>query len=83
MPAQYFPLFVWVPFILIMLNPISLFFYRARGYTFRLALKVLFSLFIPITFPIIWATDQLVSLFVIFDDLTYTVCYYSRFQIPT
>lgn len=34
------------------------------------------SLIIPITFPIIWGTDQLVSLFVPFQDLSYTICFY-------
>ena len=82
MPIQYLPLFVWIPFLLSFLNPIPLFYYRAEGYTFKLAIKIILSLFGQITFPVIWGTDQLVSLFTIFQDLTYTLCYYSKLQFP-
>lgn len=43
----------------------------------HLFLKIVASLVIPITFPIIWGTDQMVSLFVVFQDLSYSICYYS------
>lgn len=81
MPPQLLAIFVWVPFILIMINPFHLVYYRTRGYTYKLLLKIIASFFIPITFPIIWGTDQLVSLFTPFQDLIETVCYYSTINI--
>ena len=75
---HFLPLFVWVPFLVLFLTPFKLFYYQQRGFVFRLLLKIIASVVIPITFPIIWGTDQLVSLFVVFQDFTYTVCYYSR-----
>lgn len=43
-------------------------------------IKVICSPCLPITFPIIWATDQLVSLFLIFQDIVYSICFYTKAQ---
>ena len=80
---QLLVLFVWVPFIFFMINPIHLFYFKARGYTFKLLLKMIASFIVPITFPIIWGTDQLVSLFIPIQDLIETICYFSTSTFST
>lgn len=39
--------------------------------------KIIGSIIIPISFPIIWATDQFVSLFQPFHDLCNAICFYT------
>lgn len=72
---------MWGVFFLFMFNPIPNLYYKARGYSFKLFFQILISFFIPITFPIIWGSDQFVSLFIPAEDLMKTICYYSTVHI--
>jgi hypothetical protein len=42
----------------------------------KVAIKSLFAPFLGVTFPVIWMTDQLVSLITPFKDFAYTICYF-------
>ena len=46
-----------------------------------MALISAISPFIGVTFPVIWLTDQLVSLVNPFKDFAYTICYYSELSL--
>ena len=77
---QYLPLFIWIPFILFLINPISIFYFKTRKYISKLLWQCLISWVIPITYPIVFATDQFVSLFVPLQNAAFTVCYYAHFK---
>lgn len=66
--------------------PISFWNWRGRFYMLKLIGKALISPITGVDFPIIWLTDQVVSLVTCFKDLAYTICYYSVLDlrvIPT
>lgn len=69
---------VWAVFLIYLFVPLPIFNHKGRIY----AAKVLFwSLGAPIlgvTYPVIWGTDQLVSLANPASDFVYTICYYSN-----
>ena len=46
-----------------------------------MALISAISPFIGVTFPVIWLTDQLVSLVTPVKDFAYTICYYSELNL--
>lgn len=77
---QWLSLFVWGPFILFLINPISIFYFKSRSYLVKLLFKCLISFAIFVTYAIVYATDQLVSLFTPLQDTVYTLCYYIRFR---
>lgn len=41
------------------------------------------SVFIPVTLPAVYATEQITSLFNPIKDAVYTICYYSHFRLPS
>jgi len=49
-------------------------------YVYKLLLKCLISFAILITYPIIYATDQFLSLITPMGDFFHTICYYVHFQ---
>jgi hypothetical protein len=69
-------LFVWGFFILFFINPLPILSYKSRLYALKLALKSVLAPFLGVSFPVIWMTDQLVSLITPLKDLAYTICYY-------
>lgn len=80
---QILPIFVWIPFIVLLVNPISIFYFRSRDYLFKLLFKILISFAIPATYPIAYGTDQFTSLFVPIRDGLFTICYYARDNFTT
>ena len=46
-----------------------------------MALTSALSPFFGVTFPVIWLTDQLVSLTNPFKDFAYTICYYTLLDL--
>jgi hypothetical protein len=69
-------LLVWGLFIFYFINPFPIFSYKTRLYSLKLALKSILAPVLGVPFPVIWMTDQLVSLITPLKDLAYTICYY-------
>lgn len=74
--AEYLVLFVWGLFILYLVNPLPILSHKSRLYSLKLAIKSILAPIIGVTFPVIWMTDQLISLITPFKDFAYTICYY-------
>lgn len=77
---QFLPLFVWVPLVLVLFNPIALFYYRNRDYVFHMLWLCTISWCIPVTYPIVYTTDQFLSVLTSIQDTAYTICYYISFN---
>lgn len=77
---QLLPVFVWLPFIAYLINPISIFYRKSRSYMFKAILNCLISFAIPITYPIVYTTDQFLSLLTPIKDTFQTICYYAHFR---
>ena len=75
-PDYYLVLFVWGLFLLYLINPFPVFSFRSRLYALKLTIKSILAPLIGVSFPVIWMTDQLISLITPFKDLAYTICYY-------
>lgn len=80
--SSYIPLLVWLPFVAFMLNPFPIICFHGRLYFFKLVLKVIMSPFLVIDFMIILGTANAISLLNVFQDITFTICYYSHLDIP-
>lgn len=80
MNPQILPMFVWLPFIAFLVNPISIFYYKSITYVYKLLLKCLISFAILVTYPIVHATDQFLSLLTPIRDTFHTICYYAHFE---
>ena len=76
--THYLVAFVWGLFFLYLVNPLPIFNWRSRLYSFKLAFISIFSPFLGVTFPVIWMTDQVISLVTPLKDFGYTVCYYQH-----
>lgn len=77
---QYLPIFLWIPFIAFIFNPFPIIFFNGRMYFLKLIGKILYSVIGTVDFPSIFGVANAISLLVIFQDLFYTVCYYSQFH---
>ena len=79
-PKDYCPLICWAFILIYMLFPSKRCFNgKGRCYFYRLFKDILcFSCFKQISFPMNWATDQLVSLIIPLCDFEYTICYYIK-----
>lgn len=75
---HYLNLFVWGIFVLYLIIPLPIFNWRGRLFGWKMLLISLLSPFIGVTFPVIWLTDQVVSLVTPFQDFAYTICYYTH-----
>lgn len=76
-PPQYLVLIPWATFLLFMFNPFPIFYARTRIFILKLFLKIIISPILGVPFVVTWATDQLLSLLTPFQDMVYTICYYS------
>ena len=56
--------------------PIPLTNWRGRFYMLKLIARVIISPIMGVDFPIVWLTDQMVSLVTSFKDFAYSICYY-------
>jgi hypothetical protein len=75
---QYFALISWSSFLLFLFVPLPIFNHKGRIYAFKLLLESILSPFRGVTFPIVWMTDQAVSMAVPLKDFSYTICYYTE-----
>jgi hypothetical protein len=60
-----------------MANPFPIFYAKTRLFLFKTLIKIILSPIVGVVFMTTWATDQLVSLLTPFQDLIYTVCYFT------
>ena len=74
---HYLDLFIWGAFILYLILPLPILNWRGRLFGWKMFLISVISPFIGVTFPVIWLTDQVVSLVTPFQDFAYTICYYT------
>lgn len=77
LPPRYLALIVWGFFIAFVFNPFPIFYYKSRIWTIKILLRIIVSPLVGAPFVIVWATDQLLSLITPFEDLAYTICYYT------
>lgn len=82
-PSYFLVLFVWGIFLLYLINPLPILSFNTRLYTIKLAFKSLFAPFFGVPFPVIWMTDQIISLVTPFKDLAYTICSYISLSYTT
>lgn len=78
---HYLSLFVWGAFLIYLVLPIPILNWRGRLFGWKMALTSALSPFFGVTFPVIWMTDQLVSLVTPFKDFAYTICYYTLLDL--
>ena len=79
----YFALLSWGIFILLIFLPLPIFNLNGRIFAFKLIFKSMISPLVGVTFPIVWLTDQVVSLITPLKDFAYTVCYYTEIDFST
>lgn len=75
--TRYLSLIVWVVFLVFMFNPLPVIYFRSRIFSFLLFLRIVASPFIGVPFVVTWATDQLLSLITPFEDMVYSICYFT------
>ena len=80
---QYFALICWCSFLLFLFIPLPIFNHKGRIYAFKLLLASIISPCKGVTFPIVWMTDQAVSMVVPLKDFSYTVCYYTEMNFQS
>jgi hypothetical protein len=73
----YFALLNWGIFILLIFLPFPIFNLKGRIFAFKLIFKSMLSPLLGVTFPIIWLTNQVVSLITPLKDFAYTICFYT------
>lgn len=78
---QYLVLVVYLPLAIYLFIPLPIFNYKGRLYTLKLVFRCLFAIFLGVDFPIIFMTDQWISLATPLRDVAYTVCYYTRLRL--
>lgn len=83
LPIQYICLICWVIFIFSLIVPLPILNYKGRIYGIKLMVNAVLSPLFGVTFPIIWMTDQLVSLITPLKDFAYTICYYTQIDFTT
>lgn len=76
-PSQHLALIVWGLLFLFLFNPLPIIYFRSRIFILTLFGKIFISPFIGVPFVIGWATDQLLSLITPFEDMVYSVCFYT------
>jgi hypothetical protein len=74
--GEYLALIGWGIFIGSLLIPLPIFNHKGRIYGLKLLISSILAPIRGVYFPIIWFTDQVVSLVTPLKDFAYTVCYY-------
>lgn len=69
---------VWIMLIVYVIMPFKIFNWKGRLYMWKLIGRSLIAAFTGVDFPVIWMTDQFISLVNPFKDFAYTICYYSQ-----
>ncbi|PVD21893.1 hypothetical protein C0Q70_17696 [Pomacea canaliculata] len=76
-PPMAIPLGIAVLLILLLINPVKIFYYRARMWLLRVLFRILTAPFHHVGFADFWLADQLNSLVTVMLDLEFLVCYYA------
>lgn len=63
--------------IILLINPIRIFYYQSRFWLLRNLGRVFFSPYFHVDFTGFWLGDQLISLELVFFDLQYFICFYA------
>jgi hypothetical protein len=79
----YFALITWGLFLLCLFIPLPVFNPKGRIYALKLVVRSIISPFIGVIFPVVWMTDQVVSLVTPLKDFAYTICYYTQIDFHT
>nr|KAG5685268.1 hypothetical protein BaRGS_034274 [Batillaria attramentaria] len=77
LPPMAMPLAMAGLLLLLLLNPIKVFYYRARMWLLRILFRIFTAPFHHVGFADFWLADQLNSLVSVMLDFEYLVCYYA------
>lgn len=72
---------VWIMFVLYIVFPFKLFNWKGRLYMWKIIVLCIVAPFRGVTFPLVWTTDQFISLVNPLKDFAYTVCYYTQLDL--
>lgn len=81
MPAHFLVLIILVFLAIYFFTPLPIFNWRGRLYGLKLVIISICAPILGVTYPVIWFTDQTVSLVSPLKDLTYTICYYTQLDL--
>ncbi|XP_076436332.1 xenotropic and polytropic retrovirus receptor 1 homolog [Babylonia areolata] len=76
-PPMAMPLSMAGLLIIMLLNPLKIFYYRARMWLLRILLRIFTAPFHHVGFADFWLADQLNSLVTVMLDFEYLVCFYA------
>lgn len=72
---------VWIMFIVYIFLPVPIFNWKGRLYMGKTILKSIVAPVTGVDFPVIWTTDQFISLVNPLRDMAYTACYYTQLDL--
>ena len=75
---EYFSMISWGVFLLTLLVPLPIFNYKGRIFALKLIFEAILSPCKGVSFPIVWMTDQAVSMAVPLKDFSYAICYFTE-----
>lgn len=74
---------VWIMFVVYVIFPFKLFNWKGRLYMWKVIVQCIIAPFTGVTFPIVWTTDQFISLVNPLKDFAYTICYYTQLDLQS
>lgn len=77
LPPMAMPLAMAALLLLLLLNPLRVFYYRSRMWLLRILFRIFTAPFHHVGFADFWLADQLNSLVTVMLDFEYLVCYYA------
>lgn len=81
MPAYFLVLIILAFLFTYFFTPLPIFNWRGRLYGLKLILISIGAPLLGVTYPVIWLTDQSVSLVSPLKDLAYTICYFTQLDL--
>lgn len=72
---------VWIMLIFYVIVPLKIFNWKGRLFMWKMLGLSFISICNGAEFPVIWTTDQIISLVSPFKDLAYTFCYYTQMDL--
>lgn len=70
------PLSLTIFLLLLLFNPLKVFYFRSRRWLLKNVLRVCLAPFYPVNFTDFWLGDQFTSLETIFSDISFVFCFY-------
>lgn len=80
---EYFSLLSWGIFLVTLFIPLPIFNHKGRIFAFKLLFESILSPCKGVTFPIVWMTDQAVSMAVPLKDFSYAICYFTEINFES